>query len=1785
MYKFLTLLFLLCVGSLSAQCSLEEPLKVKSLETTVDYIVISGASNNDLADAEQGLCGVAVKFKHDHVGEMRLQLTSPSGQVITLMGPQGSFGVTQFAQWDILFLPCASTPSPDATFSPTWNNDQGWFVLGNFNGSYHPYGGCLESFNTGPVNGVWTVTANDNAPFADGLIESMTLFFCDPAGLECNQCIAEVGTIKSNVDAICSNDLTSLFIQHDIDTPPSSILYDFKYVVSRGGIIQHIVSDPKLVLQNGLYTVCGLSYLKEDSLSIHSFVTDSLSVFRDSLLSAENSLCAVLSEQCIVVDVDTIPKTIEISKSICKDSSVVIEGMNLKGPGTFEFLIPISNSECDQPYFVELLSDSIPYELVTPNGVYLDCDSTSVLTLEIQSDDDCDVLWITEDGHIIGDPDLKIIEVDQPGVYTCKISNGDCAEWDTVIVTHHASFPLIDILVDTLSCSKDSVQLKFQCNQIPDSFTWTGPNGFNTMVNEPYITEPGIYTFNGTFSAGCKVSQSAEVVEFIPFAKIVFKDTALTCTTQSVTMVDSVIGTIDSYSWTGPNGFISAASNPLFTVPGNYWVSYIDQEGCLLSDSVVLERDTALDYKLVGIPALCDDGRAVLKAEGADMSFKWIVLTDTMKQSIVEIDTFGSFVCLIESGNCATMDSVIIPEFSGIPPEIELIQEKKLNCNNILTAVTFNVLSNSEYIKNTFWTGPNGFYSDADTIYAQHMNTFVLHTELFGGCMLFDSIDISKDLNMPGGSIAVEPITCTIDKGKFEITLEDPLDSVHVTGPMGYTSDELLNEDLNKGHYLIEYVDNQTGCKLYEYVEIPMDTLVEDVVFNYGDFSNCSFDSIVVHVNGTYQSYEWTFNEMVISTVDSTVIYEGGTLFFSGIQNNGCVAQDSILLDKNGSPVILELQMDTITCKKPFVNLQFETNADITKVSWSGPDGFESNLFNPLVSVPGIYKVHVVDKDDCNGIGEVDIAIDTLRPEISAVFDGPFDCNKTNVSLVGKSQTDSVTYSWSGPNGYYSTMPTVNITDPGMYSFEVTSSNGCTSIESVEIPFIGQYPKIEARGDTLNCLDLPAQVFVDSDIDSVQYNWTGPGGFVSDEQNPLVPQEGIYIVEVTTHQNCVSMDTVFVLFNQDPPTVALKNTIDTITCLVNEVDIEISTNSANNKISWTGPNGYMNLGDSIKVNKGGIYNVTVIGGNNCITTTSYTVIENIVPPNLNLLYGDITCLSPQVNVILDSDLDLEKINWTGPGGYSNEHDTILVDSAGVYTLEVVAENGCTSSLSISIENKIKVPFLETVSDTLDCVPSLIELDISTDANVDSFEWTGPNNFTSLEKSPAINVGGIYYVTIKDEDGCVNKDSLEVFDLNYQPTPDLTKSNELTCAKKTVVISLDTIVSGEKYTWKGPNGYQQTGTFIEIDNGGNYVLVAETFTGCLDSTEIFVFTDTIRPEIILKQEGAIRCEKTAFSIHGKGSSSGNNFKYSWTSKDGNITGMQDSLNPVVDGLGTYILKIEDTSNGCIQVDSILVQVDTSTLEDIVLEFMPEKCNRDSSAFIEILDVVGGFPPYVFAREGYSYSSEMQFEDLVNDTYLITVKDSFGCVFNKEVVIESKYNQSIDLGPDIEVVLGSEVFIEAKDVNPSEVLSVKWSPASIANCTDCLSFNYKALHNHKIEIEVLTQDSCLLYDDKIVIVNEDFEIYVPNIFSPNKDGQNDQLFVHASTNVARYNSFEIYDRWGTRVYEFSDQNPVTSKGWDGTHLGKNVVVGIYAYRLEYTLLNGRVYEDRGTILLVR
>lgn len=111
---------------------------------------------------------------------------------------------------------------------------------------------------------------------------------------------------------------------------------------------------------------------------------------------------------------------------------------------------------------------------------------------------------------------------------------------------------------------------------------------------------------------------------------------------------------------------------------------------------------------------------------------------------------------------------------------------------------------------------------------------------------------------------------------------------------------------------------------------------------------------------------------------------------------------------------------------------------------------------------------------------------------------------------------------------------------------------------------------------------------------------------------------------------------------------------------------------------------------------------------------------------------------------------------------------------------------------------------------------------------------------------------------------------------------------------------------------------------------------------------------------------------------------------------------------------------------------------------------------------------------------------------------------------------------------------------------------------------------------------------IYESNIETELCDCPIYIPNVFSPNGDGRNDEFLVFASCDFPLHNDgFQIFDRWGSLVYT-SNADDLENIRWDGAVYGMPASTGVYTWVLEYTITPKNRPEHkvlRGDVTILR
>lgn len=189
--------------------------------------------------------------------------------------------------------------------------------------------------------------------------------------------------------------------------------------------------------------------------------------------------------------------------------------------------------------------------------------------------------------------------------------------------------------------------------------------------------------------------------------------------------------------------------------------------------------------------------------------------------------------------------------------------------------------------------------------------------------------------------------------------------------------------------------------------------------------------------------------------------------------------------------------------------------------------------------------------------------------------------------------------------------------------------------------------------------------------------------------------------------------------------------------------------------------------------------------------------------------------------------------------------------------------------------------------------------------------------------------------------------------------------------------------------------------------------------------------------------------------------------------------------------------------------------------------------------------------------------------------------------------SKSSGGLTLAETAAFSIGDKAYIATGALSISSTTNQMWSydpssdvwtpsvplPAASRNFANGFNIGnrgYIGLGNIGYYSWVLPNDLYEFSTDDTIPLSENLPLtFIPNIFSPNNDGVNDNFFF--VNNELRTYTMEIYNRWGNKLYEFSN----SANGWDG----KDCPDGIYFYICDGVSIRGGIFKQRGSLTLVR
>ena len=450
----------------------------------------------------------------------------------------------------------------------------------------------------------------------------------------------------------------------------------------------------------------------------------------------------------------------------------------------------------------------------------------------------------------------------------------------------------------------------------------------------------------------------------------------------------------------------------------------------------------------------------------------------------------------------------------------------------------------------------------------------------------------------------------------------------------------------------------------------------------------------------------------------------------------------------------------------------------------------------------------------------------------------------------------------------------------------------------------------------------------------------------------------------------------------------------------------------------------------------------------------------------------------------------------------------------------------------------------------------------------SGEWSilsgGTGGFSS-NSDPTATFGGVVgntytlqWATFPD---CITPVTQDIqVTLNTLPDPNLSTTSVVFCEFSTI----DFLASnGLTYDWC----LNSTGNIVHDDTVAGaynltntslndsivYVFVTDA-DGCV-GLDSLAFTVEVSPSVEIGNDTTI-CDGGSILLD---ATDGVPFTgYSWNTSETTPT-----LN--ITAPGQYIVTLTHT-NSCTNSDTINIGYYSPT--NLALGGTQVMCLGDSVT----IDAGAGYVSYLW--DDLSINQTNTFFSF--GTYNVTVTDTNNCSISDSVVVDPDYF-FYSLGADTTISLGAAIDLTA---NPG--ISYVWNTSETTQ-----TITVSPSVDDVFTATTLLANGCYEVGTINVFISEDLNIFIPNMFSPNGDGNNDAFMLYGF-GLAEVD-FRIFNRWGHEVWSTTDVLELQTMGWDGKSNSDDQPSGTYVWKMTGTTITGAPLSfngnNQGTILLRR
>jgi gliding motility-associated-like protein len=600
---------------------------------------------------------------------------------------------------------------------------------------------------------------------------------------------------------------------------------------------------------------------------------------------------------------------------------------------------------------------------------------------------------------------------------------------------------------------------------------------------------------------------------------------------------------------------------------------------------------------------------------------------------------------------------------------------------------------------------------------------------------------------------------------------------------------------------------------------------------------------------------------------------------------------------------------------------------------------------------------------------------DPSSPATPTALNNSALCSGATLNLTSStSTTGTLSYNWTGPNGFTSnvqnpSIPSVSTAYSGTYSVTV-SQNGCTSPAGTTNVIINETPATPTASSNSpvcsgNALTLSAST---TSTMPVTWSWSGPNSYTSSNQNPQVSaaattaMSGTYTVTATAAYtspsiSCPSNSATTTVTVNATPVISSSTSTSPSNCSSSTGSITLNGLSANTnyEVHYTGPAGAVII--SLTSNASGVLTISSLPAgsysnvyvvlNNCPSAPAgpFNLSDPNPPATPTATNNSALCSGSTLNLnATNTATGTATFTWSGPNGFSSNLEdpsipNVTVAASGTYSVTVTI-NGCTSPAGTTTVVINQTPATPTPSsNTPVCTGNALTLSASTTSIMTvTWSWSGPNSFSSTNQNPQVSaaattaMAGNYTVTAtasytNPTINCPSASASTTVVVN--PTPAISSSsstNPTNCATATGTILLNGLTANLAYEvhYTGPSGAPTVLTLTTNALGvltiptllsGTYSNVYVVLTNCPSSpVGPFSLSDPNPPAAPVAANNSALCSGESLSLTATISASGS-ATWSWTGPNSFSSSSQNPTITAATTAATGVYSVTVTINSC------------------------------------------------------------------------------------------------------------------------------------------------------------------------------------------------------------------------------------------------------------------------------